>query len=72
MLIVTLLIIFSAIWFGFYISKGITEPVDKLALATKRIAEGDLEFSIESRSDDELGMLVDSFNQMTVNLNTQQ
>ena len=44
LLIVTLLIIFSAIWFGFYISKGITEPVDKLALATRRIAEGDLEF----------------------------
>ncbi len=70
LLIVTLLIIFSAIWFGFYISKGITEPVDKLVLATKRIAEGDLEFTIESRSDDELGMLVDSFNQMTINLNT--
>jgi two-component system nitrogen regulation sensor histidine kinase NtrY len=70
LLIVTLLIIFSAIWFGFYISKGITEPVDKLALATRRIAEGDLEFTIESRSDDELGMLVDSFNQMTMNLNT--
>jgi two-component system, NtrC family, nitrogen regulation sensor histidine kinase NtrY len=70
LLIVTLLIIFSAIWFGFYISKGITEPVDKLALATKRIAEGDLDFFIESRSDDELGMLVDSFNQMTMNLNT--
>jgi two-component system nitrogen regulation sensor histidine kinase NtrY len=70
LLIVTMLIIFSAIWFGFYISKGITEPVDKLALATKRIAEGDLEFTIDSRTDDELGMLVDSFNQMTQNLST--
>jgi two-component system, NtrC family, nitrogen regulation sensor histidine kinase NtrY len=70
LLIVTLLIVFSAIWFGFYISKGITEPVDKLALATRRIAEGDLEFTIESRSDDELGMLVHSFNQMTMNLST--
>ncbi len=70
LLIVTLLIIFSAIWFGFYISKSITEPVDKLVLATKRIAEGDLEFFIESRSNDELGLLVDSFNQMTINLNT--
>jgi two-component system, NtrC family, nitrogen regulation sensor histidine kinase NtrY len=69
LLIVTLLIIFSAIWFGFYISKGITEPVEKLALATRRIAEGDLEFTIESRSDDELGMLVNSFNKMTMNLN---
>ena len=49
LLIVTLLIIFAAIWFGLYISRGITEPVDKLALATRRVADGDLEFVIESR-----------------------
>ncbi len=70
LLIVTLLIIFGAIWFGFYISKGITEPVAKLADATKRIAEGDLEFVIEGKTDDEIGMLVDSFNKMTVNLSS--
>lgn len=70
LLIVTLLIIFAAIWFGLYISKGITEPVDKLADATKRVAEGDLEFAIEGEADDEIGLLVDSFNRMTMNLNT--
>ncbi len=70
LLIVTLLIIFSAIWFGFYIAKGITGPVDKLALATRRIADGDLEFVIQPDSDDELGELVDSFNIMTSNLNS--
>ncbi len=69
LLIVTLLIIFAAIWFGFYISKGITEPVDKLADATRRVADGDLEFVIEEKSDDEIGLLVNSFNQMTMNLN---
>lgn len=68
LLIVTLLIIFAAIWFGFYISKGITDPVAKLADATKRIAEGDLEFAIEGKTDDEIGLLVDAFNKMTVNL----
>ena len=70
LLIVTLLIIFAAIWFGFYISKGITEPVDKLADATRRVAGGDLEFAIEGESDDEIGLLVDSFNKMTMNLST--
>ncbi len=70
LLIVTLLIIFAAIWFGFYISKGITEPVHKLADATRRVADGDLEFVIEEKSDDEIGLLVDSFNQMTMNLNS--
>jgi two-component system nitrogen regulation sensor histidine kinase NtrY len=68
LLIVTLLIIFGAIWFGFYISKGITEPVARLADATKRIAEGDLEFAIEGKADDEIGQLIDAFNKMTINL----
>jgi len=70
LLIVTLLIIFSAIWFGFYIAKGITGPVDKLAIATRRVAEGELEFAIQRDSNDELGELVDSFNKMTSNLNS--
>ncbi len=70
LLIVTMLIIFGSIWFGFYISKGITEPVAKLADATKRIAEGDLEFAIEGKTDDEIGLLVDAFNKMTVNLSS--
>jgi two-component system, NtrC family, nitrogen regulation sensor histidine kinase NtrY len=68
LLIVTMLIIFGAVWFGFYISKSITEPVAKLAEATKRIAEGDLEFVIEGKTDDEIGLLVDAFNKMTINL----
>ncbi len=69
LLIVTLLIIFAAIWFGLYISRGITDPLEKLVLATRRVADGDLEFVMERESNDEMGLLVDSFNQMTLNLN---
>ena len=70
LLIVTLLVIFAAIWFGLYISRGITEPLEKLVLATRRVADGDLEFVMERESKDEMGLLVDSFNQMTLNLNS--
>jgi two-component system, NtrC family, nitrogen regulation sensor histidine kinase NtrY len=70
LLIVTLLVIFAAIWFGLYISRGITEPLEKLVLATQRVADGDLEFVMERDSKDEMGLLVDSFNQMTINLNS--
>jgi two-component system nitrogen regulation sensor histidine kinase NtrY len=70
LLIVTLLIIFAAIWFGLYISRGITDPIEKLVLATRRVAEGDLEFEMEHESNDEMGLLVDSFNKMTINLNS--
>jgi len=69
LLIVTLLIVFAAVWFGFYIAKGITDPINKLAVATRRVAEGDLSFVLEKKADDEMGLLVDSFNTMTTNLN---
>ncbi len=70
LLIVTLLIIFSAIWFGLYIAKSITGPLDTMAQATRRVAEGDLSFVLEKKSNDEMGLLVDSFNTMTARLSS--
>jgi two-component system nitrogen regulation sensor histidine kinase NtrY len=66
--IVTLLVIFSAIWFGFYLSKGITIPIEELAKATDRVASGDYGFHIDMESKDEVGVLVNSFNRMTKDL----
>ena len=66
--IVMLLIIFSAIWFGLYLAKGITVPIQDLAEATRRIAQGDLNHQIDIVADDEIGILVTSFNQMTKDL----
>ena len=68
--IVTLLIIFSSIWFGFYLSQEITVPIKELAEATNRIASGDYDFSIDIVSKDEMGLLVQSFNKMTLDLKT--
>jgi two-component system nitrogen regulation sensor histidine kinase NtrY len=70
LLIVTLLIVFSAVWFGFYVARGLTGPIRQLGEATRRVAEGDLDFVLEKESGDEMGMLVDSFNQMTRDLLT--
>jgi two-component system nitrogen regulation sensor histidine kinase NtrY len=66
--IVMLLIIFSATWFGLYLAKGITVPIQDLAEATRKIAQGDLNHQIDIVADDEIGVLVDSFNQMTIDL----
>ncbi|MFA7465594.1 MAG: ATP-binding protein [Syntrophales bacterium] len=66
--IITLLIIFSATWFGIYLAKGITVPIQDLAQATRKIAQGNLDYQIDIVSDDEIGVLVDSFNQMTRDL----
>ncbi|CAG37551.1 sensor histidine kinase [Desulfotalea psychrophila] len=68
LLIVTLLVIFAAIWFGIYIARGITTPLEKIVDATKRVADGDLQFTMSNDSNDEMGMLIDSFNQMTSDL----
>jgi len=68
LLMVTLLIIFSATWFGFHLAKDITVPIKELAEATHRIATGDLNFRIQMKAADEIGMLVQSFNQMTQDL----
>lgn len=71
-LLITLLVLFSAIWLGFYMAKGITIPIQKLAEGTRRIAEGDLDFKIGVLASDEIGILVDSFNTMTNQLNESQ
>ena len=68
LLMVTLLILFSATWFGFHLAKDITVPIKELAEATHRIADGDLNFRIQMKAADEIGMLVQSFNQMTGDL----
>ena len=67
--IVALLVIFCAVWFGFYLAKTITIPIMDLADGTRRVAEGDLTVSIDSNAaDDEIGSLVDAFNKMTRDL----
>jgi two-component system nitrogen regulation sensor histidine kinase NtrY len=66
--IVALLVLFCAIWFGFYLAKSISIPIKELADGTRRVAEGELSFSIDRVADDEIGSLVDSFNKMTRDL----
>lgn len=70
--IIVLLIIFSAIWFGFYLARSITVPIQKLAEGTEAVAQGDLNFQIDVKATDELGVLVDSFNKMTADLRQSQ
>jgi two-component system nitrogen regulation sensor histidine kinase NtrY len=69
-LMVTLAIIFGAIWVGVYLARGITGPIQQLAEGTRKVAAGDLSFRVQAKADDEIGMLVDSFNKMTEDLGT--
>jgi two-component system nitrogen regulation sensor histidine kinase NtrY len=67
-LLMTLLILFSALWVGLYLARGVTGPIQKLAEGTRAVASGDLTYRVEVDARDELGTLVESFNQMTEDL----
>ena len=68
--IVALLVLFCAVWFGFYMARSISLPIKELAEGTRRVADGDLSYTIDPVADDEFGSLVKSFNQMTQDLRT--
>ncbi|MGB8953043.1 MAG: ATP-binding protein [Candidatus Aminicenantales bacterium] len=68
LIFVTLLIVFAASWIGFHLAKGITVPIEKLAHATREVSRGNLRVKVEDPASDEIGSLIDSFNQMISDL----
>ncbi len=64
-LMVTLLILLISSWMGLYLARRVTVPIQALADGTRQIMSGDLDHRVEAAADDELGVLVDSFNRMT-------
>ncbi|MBI4403554.1 MAG: PAS domain S-box protein [Deltaproteobacteria bacterium] len=65
---VTLLILFSATWIGFYMAKRLTVPLEELSRGTEEIAKGNLDYEIPVSGNDEMARLMESFNQMTKDL----
>jgi nitrogen fixation/metabolism regulation signal transduction histidine kinase len=63
--IVLVLSLLAAIWAAFHSARRLVAPVRDLAEATHAVAEGDYSKRLSVASDDELGFLVRSFNDMT-------
>ncbi|MBR4949453.1 MAG: HAMP domain-containing protein [Clostridia bacterium] len=55
---------------SFKISKIITKPIEDLTFAAKKIEEGNLEFRLNSKSTDEIGLLSKAFDSMSSKLKT--
>ncbi len=70
--IMTLMILVSAIWTGLYLAKRITRPVQLLAAGAREIGAGHLDHRIEPETRDEFGQLVEAFNTMAGELATSQ
>jgi two-component system nitrogen regulation sensor histidine kinase NtrY len=62
------MVLMLALWMGFRLAKGVTTPIRALAEGTAEVARGNLDVRVPATTDDEVGFLVDSFNQMTSDL----
>jgi two-component system nitrogen regulation sensor histidine kinase NtrY len=67
-LMMTLLILLASSWVGLYLARRVVGPIQVLVDGTRRIASGDLDYRVEVAAEDELAVLVDSFNRMTGDL----
>ena len=65
LLLVLLLSLLAAIWVAFISIRNIVAPVKELVKGTKAVADGDYKQQLPVMSQDDLGFLVESFNQMT-------
>jgi two-component system, NtrC family, nitrogen regulation sensor histidine kinase NtrY len=67
-LLITLAILFAAIWTGSTLARRITGPIAALAESTRRLHSGDLTARVDVPASDEIGALVHSFNRMAAGL----
>ncbi len=65
LLLVLLLSMLAAIWVAFISIRNIVAPVKELVKGTKAVASGDYQQQLPVMNQDDLGFLVESFNQMT-------
>jgi signal transduction histidine kinase len=71
-LLAALLFILAGASVGYYMAERISDPVNRLTRATRRIARGDLDARIAATSSDELRRLVEAFNSMAADLQRQR
>lgn len=62
---ITILVFFAALLFVIFFSKHITNPLNKLVDASRKVASGDFDVKVELKNKGEMKDLSDSFNYMT-------
>lgn len=63
-MIISILGILFSIGLSYLLSRSISVPVHKLVIASKELAGGNLEATVEKTSNDEIGLLADAYNSM--------
>lgn len=68
LVMITLVVLFVAIWIGLYLAREITLPVERLVSGAQQVGSGNLDVAIQSPGHDEISVLIESFNKMTGDL----
>jgi len=68
LIMMTLLVVFAGIWGSLLFAKSISDPLEKLTSASHQVSEGNLDVVLDKAGNDEVGFLVESFNDMTQKL----
>jgi PAS domain S-box-containing protein len=66
--VLTLLLVFAAMWAAIHLARGIATPIQAMAEAANEVKRGNLSHRVDTVAEDELALLADSFNQMTAQL----
>jgi two-component system, NtrC family, nitrogen regulation sensor histidine kinase NtrY len=61
----TVLVLSAATWVALFLSKQVIEPIQALAEGTREVSAGNFAYQVPDQVQDELGLLVGSFNTMT-------
>jgi PAS domain S-box-containing protein len=68
LLLFTVLLFSSVMWVALFLAKQVTVPIQALAEGTREISAGNFDYQVPEQAQDELGVLVRSFNAMTTQL----
>ncbi len=64
----TMLLLFSLMWIATFLAKQVIVPIQALAEGTREVSSGNFDYQVAEQSQDELGILIRSFNAMTTQL----
>src|SRR6266480_2501036 len=68
LLLFTVLLLSAVMWVALFLAKQVTIPIQALAEGTREVSSGNFDYQVPEQAQDELGILVHSFNTMTTQL----
>lgn len=66
--LLTLLVLFATVWTALYLARSLATPIAALAEAAVEVTRGNLKHRVTVAASDELAVLANSFNEMTIEL----